>query len=101
MKTLRTAVLAAVLVMPAAGAFAQPPPPKPAPPSSAQEGFVPIDAPATPQDTMPAPRMVGIAYAAVWVILFGYLWSVKRRLTKVEREMDVLNRRVQGSGGRA
>ena len=47
-----------------------------------------------PQDAMPAPRLVAIAYGFIWVVLFGYLWSVRARLATVEREMESMSRRV-------
>jgi CcmD family protein len=77
-----------------APAFAQQPAPK-AP--AAQDGFVPVDAPVTGQDAMPAPRLVAIAYGFIWLVLFGYVASVKMRLSGVEREIDALSRRVAGS----
>jgi CcmD family protein len=64
------------------------------PTGAAQDGFVSVDAPMNAEDTMPAPMMVGIAYAFIWVVLFGYLWSVRARLATVEREMAAINRRV-------
>jgi len=67
-------------------------------PAAAQDGFVPVDAPLNPQDTIPAPRLVAIAYGFIWVMLFGYLWSVRTRLARVEREMETVSRRV--SAGR-
>ena len=68
----------------------QPPPPKPA----AQDAFVPVDAPNNQQETIPAQRLVGIAYGLIWVLLLGYVWSVRSRLARVEREMEALNRRT-------
>ena len=67
-------------------------------PAAAQDGFVPVTGPINPSDTMPAPLLVGAAYAFIWVVLFGYVWSVRTRLATVEREMDAINRRV--SAGR-
>jgi CcmD family protein len=75
----------------------QPPPPRQ--PAAAQEGFVPVDQLPKPQDTMPAARLVAIAYAFVWVMLFGYVVSIWRRLSTVERELHSVSRRI-GSGGR-
>jgi CcmD family protein len=69
---------------------AQPAPSKPA----AQDEFVPVNAPMNPQDTIPAPRLVGIAYGFIWVVLFGYLWSVRSRLSTVEREIETVSRRL-------
>ncbi len=62
--------------------------PQPAPPAATDE-FVPISQlPA--QDQLPAAPLLVTAYAFVWVALFGYLLSVGRRLTKVQREVDRL-----------
>jgi CcmD family protein len=82
-----------MMLLLAAPAFAQQPAPK-TPPAAAQDGFVPVDAPMNPQDTIPAPRLVAIAYGFIWVVLFGYVWSVRSRLGKVEREMEAVGRRV-------
>ena len=68
----------------------QPAPSKPA----AQDEFVPVTAPMNPQDTIPAPRLVAIAYGFIWVVLFGYLWSVRSRLSTVEREIETVSRRL-------
>ena len=61
-----------------------------------QDGFVPVTAPVNPNDVMPAPMLVGVAYAVVWVVLFAYLWSIRSRLASVEREMQTIGRRVGG-----
>jgi CcmD family protein len=71
----------------------QTPPPKP-PVTAAQDEFLPVDSPINPEDAMPAPRLVAIAYGFIWVMLFGYLWSVRSRLARVEREMEILGRRA-------
>ena len=81
-----------VLLAPAGPAFAQQPAPKA--PAAAQDGFVPVDSPISPADAMPAPRLVAVAYGFIWVVLFGYLWSVRSRLATVEREMESMSRRV-------
>ena len=95
MKRIARVVVLCVLGFLAAPLHAQQgPPPKPA---AAQDGFVPVDAPANAQDTMPAPAMVAIAYGFIWMVLFGYLWSVRTRLARVEREMEVLGRRATRS----
>lgn len=80
-----------------AQATSEPPsqPPKPA----AQDEFVPVNGPINAQDTIPATRLVAIAYGFIWVVLFGYVWSVRSRLTTVEREIETVSKRV-GSGGR-
>ena len=87
----RIGALLILTLLIAGPAFAQDPP-KAA--GAAQDGFVPVDAPIDAKDTMPAPMLVGIASACIWVVLFGYRWSVRARLATVEREMDAINRRV-------
>jgi CcmD family protein len=68
----------------AAGALAQQPPPEP------QDEFVPISE-LPPQDQLPsAPLLIG-AYAFVWLALGGYVLSVARRLTAVQREVERLD----------
>jgi CcmD family protein len=87
----RIAVLLLTLVVFAGGsASAQPP----KPPSAAQDEFVPVTGPIDQSDTMPAPLLVGTAYAFIWIVLFGYLWSIRRRLTSVEKEMAAIDRRL-------
>jgi CcmD family protein len=73
----------------------QQPPPKPA----ATDEFVPVDKPMNAQDTIPAPKLVATAYGFIWVVVFGYVWSVRSRLAMVEREIQTVSKRV-GSGGR-
>jgi len=90
MKTLYALVIALVLAAPA---FAQQPPSRPA----AQDEFVPVNAPTNPQETIPAQTLVGIAYGFIWVLLFGYVWSVHSRLNRVAHEMEAVSRRV-GTG---
>ncbi len=65
-----------------AQAPAQPPGASPA----AQDEFVPIDQlPA--EDQLPAaPFLIG-AYTAAWVLVFGYVWMLWRRLDRVQREL--------------
>ena len=77
----------------AAVAQAQPPP------SPAQEGFVPIDQ-IQPKEQLPAAPLVMAAYAAAWLVIFGYVWSIWRRLSQVEQEMASLTRRVAGANRR-
>jgi len=100
LKRFATAVLMSLLLL-APLAAQQPPqtPQQPPPKPAAQDEFVPVNAPVSPQDAMPAPRLVAIAYGFIWLVFFGYLASVKMRLSKVEKEIDVVSRRA-GSGSR-
>jgi hypothetical protein len=62
-----------------------------------QNEYVPIDQ-LPPQETMPAaPLLIG-AYILVWLGLMLYVWSIWRRLARVETEMQALQRRTSGSG---
>jgi CcmD family protein len=88
----RIGILVVTLLLLTAPAFTQQP--APATPAAAQDGFIPVDSPINPDDAMPAPRLVAIAYGFIWVVLFGYLWSVRSRLATVERELETIGRRV-------
>lgn len=57
-----------------------------------QSEFIPVsDIPEGEQ--IPAFTMVGSAYGFVWVVLLGYVWSIGRRLQKVEAELTALETR--------
>ena len=66
---------------------------------SAQDGFVPVDQ-LPPTEQLPAAPLLIAAYAFVWVATAGYLWMVWRRLGKVEREMQELEKRRSRGGAR-
>lgn len=58
------------------------------------DGFVPLDQlPAREQ--LPAAPLVMTAYAVAWAAVFVYLWTVWRRLGRVEQEMREISRRVE------
>ena len=61
-------------------------------PSSGQDGFVPANS-LPPADQLPAAPLLVTAYAFVWVALMIYLWSIWRRLTRVEEDMRGLQQR--------
>jgi CcmD family protein len=86
----------AILVFATGAAAAHQQNPQPTP---AQEGFVPVDKLPSAQEQLPAAPLVMGAYAVAWVAIFGYLVSIWTRLGKVEREIQVVSRRVE-SGGR-
>lgn len=54
-----------------------------------QDEFIPIDQ-LPPQDQLPAAPLLISAYAFVMLAIFGYLFSVARRLSAVEREFERL-----------
>lgn len=69
------------------------------PPNPAQEGFVPIDQ-LQPKEQLPAAPLVMAAYAVAWVVIFGYVWSIWRRLNRVEQEIASVSQRVSGGARR-
>lgn len=87
--------LALVLAAPAAAQ--QQPPSRPTP---AQEGFVPVDQ-LPQQEAVPAQPLVAAAYAFAWLAVAGYTFSIWRRLTRVERELQEALRRIDSAGRRS
>ncbi len=69
------------------------------PPSSAQDGFVPAGELPPGQQLPAAPLLIG-AYAFFLVLMTFYLWTIWRRIGKVEQEMRDLERRSQGASRR-
>ena len=68
------------------------------PQQAAQDGFVPMgDVP--PEDQLPAAPLLMVAYAAVWAIAVGYLWTIRQRLGSVEKELADVSRRVADRDG--
>jgi CcmD family protein len=67
---------------------------QPARPTAAQDGFVPVDQLPAGDRLPAAPLLIG-AYAAAWVVIFLYVWSLWRRLSRVEQEIAALSRRVE------
>jgi len=61
---------------------------------SAQGGFVPVT-PLSAAEQLPAAPLLITAYAFVWVAVLVYVWSIWRRLGKVEHEMHALQQRAR------
>ncbi len=63
-------------------------------PAQQQNEFVPLkDLPQ--QEQLPAAPLVMAAYAFVWVALLVYVWSLWRRVGKVQTELTDLRRRAE------
>lgn len=62
-------------------------------PPSAQSEYVPA-APGASTEQLPAAPLVVAAYAFVWVAAMGYVWTIGRRLTKVEDDLRALERKT-------
>jgi CcmD family protein len=58
-----------------------------------QNEFVPVDE--LPQaEQLPAAPLVIAAYSVAWVAMLIYMWSIWRRLQKVDRELAEVSRRI-------
>jgi CcmD family protein len=62
------------------------------PPTEGQSEFVPVSE-LPPADQLPAAPLLVTAYAFVWVAVLFYVWTIWRRLNKVEQDMQALTRR--------
>jgi CcmD family protein len=82
-KPAATLALVLALLFAPAMAAAQPQPPK---------DFVAVDETA-PGEQVPALPLIAGAYGFIWVVLLGYVWSIGRRLQKVEGELAELEGR--------
>lgn len=71
--------------------IAQQPPPQPARP--AQDEFVPIDQ-LPPGEQLPAAPLLIAAYSVAWLAVAGYLFSIWRRLDRVDRDIAEASRRL-------
>jgi hypothetical protein len=91
MRLIRIVILVVGMGAVAAGTVAafQPPPPQPA-----QEEFVPLDQ-LPPEAQLPAAPMVIAAYVFVWVAFVVYIFTIVKRIRKVELDLRALeqNRR--------
>ena len=58
-------------------------------PPKQQEEFVPIDQ-LPPEEQLPAAPMVVAAYAFIWIAFLGYVFTLIRRIRKVEGDLRSL-----------
>ena len=77
---MRVVLICAWLAVASVSIQAQPQPPK---------DFVAVDE-SQPGEQIPALPLIAGAYGFIWVVLLGYVWSVGRRLQKVEGELAEL-----------
>src|SRR5262245_7350463 len=74
--------------------------PTPTPTLTALPGFTKMSETA-PREVLPATPLVFIAYSFVWLALIVYVFSIWRRLGRVEQDLAAVQRRLrEGSGGR-
>ena len=60
---------------------------------------MPVDS-LPPAEQLPAAPLLVAAYAFVWVAVMVYVWSIWRRLNKVEAEMRALGAEAAARGDR-
>lgn len=63
-----------------------------------QDGFVPASS-LPPGQEIPAAPLLIVSYASFLVLMMFYLWTIWRRIGRVEQELKALERR-QGAAGR-
>ena len=85
MKTILAAVACSIVL--AGPALAMQPPP------AAQGEFVPAT-PGTATEQLPAAPLVITAYAFVWIAAMGYIWTIARRLHRVEDDLRALEQKT-------
>ena len=90
MRAIRSFICAAAIMLLCVPASIDAQAPKQPPPG--QEEFVPLSE-IPPEEQIPAFTLLASAYAAVWIVLIGYVWTVGRRLQTVERELTTLSRK--------
>lgn len=68
-------------------------------PPARQDEFVPVDQ-LPPQEQVPAAPLLIAAYALAWLAILVYMWSIWRRLGRVERDMADVARRIDAASPR-
>ena len=66
----------------------------PAQPTPSPDEFVPMSE-VPPEEQIPAINLVAAAYGLVWLALFGYVWSLGRRLQQAETDIARLEQKGQ------
>jgi len=67
------------------------------PTRAAQDEFVPVKD-LGPQEQLPAAPLLIAAYGVAWLAVFLYVWSLWRRLGRVEGELRTLTDRLSTRG---
>jgi len=67
---------------------------QPSQPPQRQDEFVPLSE-LPPEERLPSAPLLVAAYAFVWLALGGYVLSVARRLTSVQKEVERLDADVR------
>jgi CcmD family protein len=83
------AIVTMLLMAGSVFAAVQPPPAAPG-----QGDFVPVSSVQAVEQLPAAPLLIG-GYVVVWLALLVYVWSIWRRMKKIEHELADLQNRVQ------
>jgi predicted cobalt transporter CbtA len=75
------------------------PPPAPAPAVKDEQGFEKVDGSMMKGESIPASRLVSIAYGVIFAAVAVYAFGVARRTQRVESELADLKSRVERAGG--
>jgi hypothetical protein len=76
------------------------PPPAPAPAVKDEQGFEKVDGSMMMKgESLPASRLVSIAYGVIFAAVAVYAFGVARRTQRVESELADLKSRVERAGG--
>ena len=67
------------------------------PQQPARDQYLPIDQ-LPPGEQMPSAPFVIAAYGAIWILAMFYLWTIWRRIGKLEDDMQALARRQKDAG---
>ncbi len=86
MSVRRILIAASSWLLLAAPVFAVQPPP-------GQSEFVPVET-LPPSEQLPAAPYLIAAYAFVWIPVMFYLWTIWRRLNRVEADMRALEQKT-------
>lgn len=110
MRALRTLLSSMILALALGGPIAAAraadippgPPPAPSPPPAApkdEQGFEKVDGSMMKGESIPAARLVSIAYGVIFAAVAIYAFGVARRTQRVESELADLKSRVERAGG--
>jgi CcmD family protein len=64
---------------------------------AAQDRFVPVAPGDLQREQIPAAPLVFIAYAFVWIVFVVYLFTLWRRMRRIDADLQTLASKVKGS----
>lgn len=64
---------------------------------AAQDRFVPVSPDELQHEQIPAAPLVLTAYAFVWIVFFIYVFTLWRRMRRIDADLQALSSKVKGS----